>query len=150
MQKRIERLEEGSDKVPYLGVCTNNTKVVTDPKKIYGYYQRTFKVQNPVQNVTISNNVWLKHGDMCNIKMKFHGTSPFFYCMKPIPANNNSVSTVQENDTKCTDWKITSETEITYRHFFPKSSNAYTVFFYLQNNVSDAKIPIGVQFYEGD
>lgn len=150
MHERIAKLEEEADKIPYFGICTNKTKVISDPKKIYGYFQRTFKVQNPVQNVTVSNNVWLKHGDMCNIKMKFHGTSPFFYCFKPIPANNNSLTTVKEGDEICADWRNTSELEINYKHFFPKSSNAYTLFFFLKNNVSDVKIPIGVQFYEGN
>lgn len=147
MNERIEKLQEG--RVPYFGICTNDTKVISDPKKIYGYYQKKFKVQNPVQNVTVSNNLWLKHGDMCHLKMKFKGTSPFFYCLKPVPANNNSLAAIKEDEEECVDWKKTEETEIPYRHFFSKSSNAYTVFFYLKNNVSDVKVPIGVQFYEG-
>lgn len=145
--ERIKKLEVESDKIPYFGVCTNNTKVITDPKKIYGYYQRMFKVQNPVENVTVSNNVWLKHGDMCNLKLKFHGTSPFFYCFKSISAKNNSL--IIQDDENCSEWRSTPDLEINFKHFFSKSSNAYTLFFFLKNNVSDVKVPIGVQFYEG-
>lgn len=148
MDVRIKKLE--NDMVPYFGICTNNTRVISDPKKIYGYYQRTVTVENPVQNVTVSNNVWLKHGDMCNIKLKYHGTSPFNYCMRVVSNKNETTGIKLDVECSDSDWKKTDEMEITYRHFFPKQSNSYTVIFRLKNEVSEVKMPIGVQFYEGE
>lgn len=150
MEERIHKLESGDDLAPYFGVCTNNTRVFSDPKKIYGYYQRSVIVENPVQNVTVTNNVWLKHSDMCDLKLKYRGTSPFTYCMKVIATNNVSVSSSSQ-DVECnqSDWKQTDELEITYKHFFPKHSNSYIVEFCIKNEVSEVKMPIGVQFYEG-
>lgn len=149
MEQRIKKLED--DMLPYFGICTNKTRVFSDQKKIYGYYQRTVIVENPVQNVSVSNNVWLKHGDMCNLKLKYHGTSPFNYCMRVVSSNNESAAMLNNQDFECNenDWKKTDEMEITYRHFFPKQSNSYTVIFRLKNEVSEVKMPIGVQFYEG-
>lgn len=149
MEERIHKLENGDDMVPYFGVCTNNTRVFSDPKKIYGYYQRSVIVENPVQNVSVSNNVWLKHSDMCDLKLKYRGTAPFTYCMKVVATNNESVSITQDVECGASDWKKTDDLEITYKHFFPKHSNSYIVEFYIKNEVSEVTMPIGVQFYEG-
>jgi hypothetical protein len=139
--------------VPYFGICTyNSSKIVTDQKKIYGYYQRTIQVENPVSNITVGNNVWLKHGEMCNLTLKFYGTSPFRYCFKQ---NHNSSSTIRnsdDHDDECEDfeWRETNENEVKFTRFLPKTSNTYTIAFYVKNEVSFIKTPIGIQFYEGE
>lgn len=142
MAERIKRLEESG--IPYFGVCTNNSKVITDPKKIYGYYRRTIQVENPVDNVTVENNTWLKHGDMCLLNIKFTGTGPFYYCF----INFTDVSRADET---CDDdeWQIANTKLINYHRFFPKSSNSYTLVIFIKNEVSLKRHPIGIQFYEG-
>lgn len=146
MDERIKMLQDTG--VPYYGVCTNDTKVIMDAKKIYGYYQRTIIVEVPVSNVTVGNNVWLKHGDMCRLQIKFIGTAPFSYCEKVLRNDNTSeVASVDDDD--CNDWKKTDEKEISYKHFFAKSSNSYTLILFIKNEVALTRTTIGVQFYEG-
>ncbi|KAL7029555.1 hypothetical protein ACKWTF_006285 [Chironomus riparius] len=143
MAERIRKL--GDETVPYFGMCTANaSKVISDQKKIYGYYHRLIRVENPISNLTVENNVWLKHGDFCNLKIRYVGTAPFMYCVNITASSNVSLSRA-END-NCTDWRSTNDKEMTIRRFLPKSSNSYTVTFYLHNEVSQSRTPIGVQF----
>jgi len=144
MEDRIKMLHD--DLIPYFGVCTNFSKVIIDPKKIYGYYQRTIIVENPVDNVTVANNVWLRHGDMCQLIIKFSGTAPFKYCTK-IGRNDND--TVPVLDDGCDDeWKTIEVKEINFKHFFPFVSNSYTLKVLIKNEVSLVPTTIGIQFYE--
>lgn len=145
MEERMKKL--AAAEIPYFGVCTNNTRVLEDPKKIYGYYQRTIIVENPVVNVTVGNNNWLKHGDMCNLDIKFTGTGPFDFCYV-FHANDNSTE-VAVKDEVCDKWETVESKEYLYRHFFPKASNSYTLVVFIKNQVSLVKTPIGVNFYEG-
>lgn len=147
MAMRIKTLEENG--IPYFGICTNDSKVVLDPKKIYGYYQRTINVEIPVKNITVGNNVWLRHGDMCRLVIKFSGTAPFYYCVKYIKSDNSTEETRTNQDCDDYDWKTIDLKEIKYERFLPKSSNSYSVFAYIKNEVSVIKTTIGVQFYEG-
>ena len=146
MEDRIKILEDNL--VPYFGVCTNDSKVIMDPKKIYGYYQRTIIVENPVENVTVANNVWLRHGDMCQMIIKFSGTPPFQYCTK-ITRNDNDTVAVQDDECD-DDWKTIDMKEINYKHFFPLLSNSYSLKVLIKNEVSMIPTTIGVQFYEGE
>lgn len=147
MAERIKMLQDAG--IPYFGVCTNNSKVITDPKKIYGYYQRTITVENPVGNLTVDNNHWLKHGDMCSLHIKFSGTAPFHYCTAII-RNDNSSEVATEQQEECKDWRLIDMKEINYQHFFPRSSNSYSLIVYVKNEVSLTRQTIGVQFYEGE
>lgn len=145
-EERVKKLSDGS--VPYFGVCTNDTKVILDPKKIYGYYQRTIIVENPINNISVSNNVWLRHGDLCRLNIKFTGTAPFDYCTK-ISSNNNASVEVTQDSNECSGWKPSDVNEINYGHFFSKDSNSYSLLVFIKNEVSLTRTPIGVQFYEG-
>lgn len=145
LEERIKMLQD--NQVPYFGVCTNDTKVIMDSKKIYGYYQRTIIVENPVDNVIVGNNVWLRHGDMCQLIIKFAGTAPFSYCTK-ISRNDNDTVSRQEDDCD-DDWKVIDVKEINYKHFFPLMSNSYSLKVLIKNEVSLIATTIGVQFYEG-
>lgn len=155
MEDRIKLLND--ELIPYFGICTNSTNVniISDPKKIYGYYQRTIVVENPITNVTVGNNQWLKHGDLCKLSLKYYGTSPFKYCMKVKQNDNSSLSVTaksdDDEDEECVDneWKTTTQKEIEFNHFFQKQSNSYTVMFHIKNEVSLVKTPIGIQFYIG-
>lgn len=134
--------------VPYFGVCTNESKVILDPKKIYGYYQRTIIVENPVKNVSISNNVWLRHGDLCYLTIKYAGTAPFKYCTKIMNAENSTEALKDEKE--CLYWKETDLREFPYKHWFDKSSNSYSLIVFIKNEVAEIRTTIGVQFYEGE
>lgn len=146
MTKRVERLR--MSEVPYFGICTNDTKVLEDPKKIYGYYQRTIIVENPVANVSIGNNPWLKHGDLCQLDVKFSGTGPFKVCYIVRASDNSSVIDASEEDCNGK-WDEIGTKEYHYSRFLPKTSNAYTLNLFIKNEVSLVKTPIGVNFYEG-
>lgn len=147
MEERVKMLQDAG--VPYFGVCTNDTKVILDPKKIYGYYRRDIMVENPVTNITGANSIWMKHGDMCTLKIKFSGTPPFHTCEK-ITQNDNSTKSLHKVECDEKDWKQTDEKQIDYAHFFPKDSNSYTLTIFIKNEVSIKETPIGVQFYEGE
>lgn len=105
-------------------------------------------VEKPIGNVTVDNNVWLKHGDMCQLNIKFGGTGPFNYCTNII-RNDNSSDVTKVDDT-CDGWKKTEAKELNYQHFFPKSSNSYSLIVFIKNEVSIVRTPIGVQFYDGE
>jgi hypothetical protein len=145
--KRVKLLQEAG--VPYFGVCTNDTKVILDPKKIYGYYRREISVQNPVSDVVVSNNVWLKHGDMCQLYIKFNGSPPFHVCEKYSDSENTTEIDAKKVTCEDKDWKQIDEKEIAYYHLFSKDHNVYTVTVFIKNEVSLKETPIGVQFYEG-
>jgi hypothetical protein len=146
MTKRVEQLLFGE--APYFGVCTNSTKILEDPKKIYGYYKRTIMVENPVMNVTVGNNNWLKHGDLCKLDVKFTGTGPFKVCYN-VRASDNT-SDLVEDDVDCRGiWEDVEVKEYSYSRFFPRHSNSYTLSLFIKNEVSMVKTPIGVNFYEG-
>lgn len=136
------------NEIPYFGVCTNNTKVIEDPRKIYGYYQRTIIVENPVADVSVGNNAWLNHGELCNLDIKFAGTGPFRFCYNFHTNVNSSKLTVQ--DDTCDRWETIQVKEYFYSHFFPKDSNSYVLVVFIKNEVSLIKTPIGVNFYEGN
>lgn len=149
MSVRIKMAEDFE--VPYFGVCNNNSKIISDPKRIYGYYQRKIIVENPIANVTVGNNVWLKHGDMCKLNIKFGGTAPFHYCPKIVNSNPNSTTAVwlSYSEEECSDWRITEMKEIEFQHFFPKTSNTYSLILLIKNEVSLKRTTIGIQFYDG-
>jgi hypothetical protein len=150
MNEKIKKLNS-LENVPYFGICTNNTKVFADPKKIYGYYQRFVFVENPILNVQVGNNPWLKHGDLCRISFKFDGTAPFKYCIKAVKSDNSTAIEDIKQEIECSDeeWIKTDDKSVDYSRFFTKESNSYTVFFHLKNEVSQIITPIGVKFYEG-
>lgn len=147
MTKRVERLMFGE--IPYFGICTNATKVLEDPKKIYGYYRRTINVENPVANVTVGVNPWLKHGDLCQLEIKFAGTGPFWVCYKIRATDNSSVADDDENECNGS-WDEIGMKEYHFSRFFSKNSNAYTLNLFIKNEVSLVKTPIGVHFFEGE
>jgi hypothetical protein len=148
LNQRVKLLQDAG--VPYFGVCTNDTKVILDPKKIYGYYRREISVENPVNNVVVSDHSWLRHGDMCTLNIKFNGTPPFYVCEKVSDSGNSTETKVKKVECEERDWKQIEEKEITYYHLFPKDFNVYTVTVFIKNEVSLKETPIGVNFYEGE
>lgn len=136
--------------IPYIGnICKNSTKVLTDPKKIYGYYKRTFIVQNPVRNVTVDKNPWLKHDEVCKLEIRFQGTGPFQYCTIAKSINNiTDLGNVQGDVDLCEDWKELDMKNFEYRHFYSKGSNSYSLNVFIKNEVSLAKQVFGIKFYE--
>lgn len=135
--------------IPYLGICTNSTKVVTDPKKIFGYYKRSFTVQNPIRNVTVDKNPWLKHDEICKLMIRFQGTGPFKYCTIAKPINNiTEINSVKGDVDLCDDWKESDTKNFEYRHWYSKSSNSYSLNVFIKNEVSLAKQVFGIKYYE--
>jgi len=141
MADRIKLLQDSQN--PYFGVCTNESKIITDPKRIYGYYERQIVVQNPVKNVTIEGKTWLQHGDMSYLIIKFDGTAPFKYC--PLILHNGSLV----NEQQCSDWKETNDKQIYFSHFFTKQSDSYSVILLVKNEVSLSRTTVAIKFYEG-
>lgn len=137
--------------MPFFAVCTNNTKIITDPKKIYGYYKRSFTVQNPVGNITVEGDVWLKHDDLCKLQFKYQGTGPFQYCV--ISKNSKNTSELQSavGDASECDvfaWKKWDLKNFEFHRFFMKTSDAYSLFIYVRNEVSLASRVVGIHYYK--
>lgn len=130
-----------------LNICNNSSKVLTDPKRIYGYYQRSITVENPVGNVSVTNNVWLRHGDLCQLLINFEGTAPFQYCTK---IHNDGNSSTNIDACSGSDWKEIDGKLINYRRFLPTGSNSYSLVVYIKNEVSTTQQKIGIHFYEGE
>ena len=40
----------------------------------------TWVFADPVSNVSIHGNNWLKHGDIMNMNITCNGSSPYYYC----------------------------------------------------------------------
>lgn len=149
MAERIKKLND--DSVPYFGMCKSNkssSQVIFDIKKIYGYYYRQIKVENPLANLVVDNNPWLKHGDFCNVKIKYQGTAPFKYCITINSTRNDDNSSSVGDEKDCDDWRETNDKEMTIHRFLPKYSNTYTITLFLQNEVSSIKTPIAIKFYD--
>ncbi|XP_050301039.1 uncharacterized protein LOC126739409 isoform X1 [Anthonomus grandis grandis] len=70
--------------VPYNGtfpyVC-NSTIITTDNKKVYGYFRRVITTKEPVSNITVSGNNWLKHGDLLSLNINCKGSQKMQFCV---------------------------------------------------------------------
>lgn len=139
------------DQIPYIGVCTNKTKILTDSKKIYGYYKRSFRVQDNVENITVGGDLWLKHDDICKLQFKFNGTGPFKYCvLAKSTKNSTDLGSVVADASDCGDfdWKSSNSKAFEFQRFFQKTSDAYSLFVFVKNEVSLASRVVGINYYK--
>lgn len=102
----------------------------------------------PIANVTIGSNKWFQHDEPCKLSIKFSGTGPFQFC-KVMIANRNISDIISNTTEDCSKFEVIDSTSIDFIHFFPKTSNTYTVIFFIKNEVSETKTPVGVNYYKG-
>ena len=100
---RFYNLEDARQ--PY--ICDNSSMVAPDPKKVYGYFQRTFTVQrtlnrnsgglgwewvvltcvvplplstDPIARFNVSGQQWVRQGQPVDLVFQCSGTPPFEFC----------------------------------------------------------------------
>lgn len=101
------------------------------------------KARDPISNISIRGNNWLKHGDIMNINISCSGSTPFYYCWEFGGFINKT------NNASCDLPIKTLNGEIQLQHYF-SSPGEYFLPVVLYNQVSHQVIPLKVNIYEAD
>lgn len=118
---------------------------------------------DPVSNVSIHGNNWLKHGDIMNMNISCNGSAPFYYCWAfdgfmnetsninihflSISPSLNYISKLLAN-ASCELPIKTNNCELQLLHYF-SSPGQYILPVVLYNQVFYQVIPLKVNIYEG-
>lgn len=122
---------------------------MTDHKKTYGYYKRSFTVQNNVENITVDGDLWLVHGDLCKLDIKYIGTGPFKYCtVLKSTKNSTALSSILADTSECDFWTEWDGKSFKVTKFLPIYSDAYSLIVFVKNEVSLASRVVGINFYK--
>jgi len=112
-----------------------------------GYKVALFSLEvmarDPIANISIRGNNWLKHGDLMNINISCNGSVPFYYCWEFDGFMNETTNASCDLPIK------TLNCEIQLLHYF-SSSGEYFLPVVLYNQVSYEVIPLKVNIYEAD
>uniref|UniRef100_A0A182K4S0 CCAAT-binding factor domain-containing protein n=1 Tax=Anopheles christyi TaxID=43041 RepID=A0A182K4S0_9DIPT len=128
---------------PY--ICDNSSMVAPDPKKVYGYFQRTFTVQHPIARFNVSGQQWVRQGQPVDLVFQCSGTPPFEFCYNLNHGQHNMTS----NETCKNDWEPSRSAECRYKiHRFFFTNDQYSIVIFVRNRVSNYFTQIGIQFYE--
>lgn len=95
---------------------------------------------DPVSNVMVTGNLWLQHGDVLNLDVKYTGSPPFEYCIKTEADTYNMTG----NET-CNSWLPIEQTSFPITHYFSKT---YTIIIIVRNHVIQVNKEVKVNIYE--
>uniref|UniRef100_A0A182XBN4 CCAAT-binding factor domain-containing protein n=1 Tax=Anopheles quadriannulatus TaxID=34691 RepID=A0A182XBN4_ANOQN len=138
---RFYNLEDARQ--PY--ICDNSSMVAPDPKKVYGYFQRTFTVQHPIARFNVSGQQWVRQGQPVDLVFQCSGTPPFEFCYNLNHGQHNMTS----NETCKSEWEPSHTAECRYKiHRFFFTNDQYSIVIFVRNRVSNYFTQIGIQFYE--
>ncbi|XP_030749282.1 uncharacterized protein LOC115877286 [Sitophilus oryzae] len=139
------RIWQNGTLVPYNGtfpyVC-NSTFVVTDHKKVYGYFSKTVTTKAPITKVNVSGTNWLKHEQLLNLNVKCSGSGQLKYCLKFIPGIYN----VTGNET-CETYDDLNECNFNIERYF-HGAEKHTVLIIIKNDVSIKVTSVTVTVYK--
>lgn len=158
---QIRELELDED-LPY--VCFNKSNVAPDPKKTYGLFTRDIVprckslaihlknfflklfLSDPIHNVTIAGNNWIKHGEMLNLDFKCSGSpSPgFFECINLY----DDIHNVTDNETCKSPPSRTDQCAVSFQHYYGDLEK-HTVVVIIWNDVSRQVARTVVNIYKG-
>lgn len=98
---------------------------------------------DPIENVTVSGNSWLQHGEVLNLQVKCVGSPPYEYCVNMYDSQHN----MTDNE-KCNGSLIKADTcEFPVQHFF-KFSSINTIVLIIKNQVTTVRKEITINIYD--
>ncbi|XP_046442147.1 uncharacterized protein LOC124192721 [Daphnia pulex] len=119
----------------------------THYERFIGYKVALFTLElqarDPISNVSIHGNNWLKHGDIMNMNISCNGSAPFYYCWAFDGFMNETTNASCELPIK------TNKCEVQLLHYF-SSPGQYILPVVLYNQVFYQVIPLKVNIYEAD
>ncbi|XP_052865015.1 uncharacterized protein LOC128271493 [Anopheles cruzii] len=148
---QVARLEKKSNTKFFLDdakqpfVCGNSSMVPPDPAKVYGHFQRTVVVQNPIARFNVSGQQWVKQGQPVDLVFQCSGSPPFEFCVNFMPSAHNMTG----NETCDHGWEPAIDGICRYkfhRFFFDKKLGS--IVFFVRNRISNYITQVGIQFYE--
>lgn len=103
-------------------------------------------LSDPIHNVTISGNNWIKHGEMLNLNFKCAGSpSPgFFECINLY----DDIHNVTDNETCKNAPSKTDQCDVSFQHYYGDQQK-HTVVVIIWNDVSRQVARTVVNIYKG-
>lgn len=101
-----------------------------------------FTFIEPVSNVTVTGQLWLKAGQVLNLQVMCDGTPPHDYCIRfdLTPADQRT-----GNDTTCDHWTALDNCDFPVVHYNP---DAYRMLLFVRNRVSQINREIAINVYK--
>lgn len=97
----------------------------------------------PIDNITVTGNNWLKHGDILQLQVKCNGSPPFLYCVNyyywPHNITNNETCEVEYSKDVC-DFSVV-------RYY--NEPKEYSIAIIVKNQVTKLVSPVTVNVYKG-
>lgn len=114
--------------------------------RIYAEFYSFFLV-DPIHNVTITGNNWIKHGEMLNLNFKCAGSpSPgFFECINLY----DDIHNVTDNETCRGSPSKTDQCDVSFQHYYGDQEK-HTVVVIIWNDVSRQVARTVVNIYKGE
>lgn len=106
----------------------------------YGFFERTITAKVPVNNVNVSGNPFLYHGDTLNLNVTCNGTPPFVYCYEVLKKNAST------GNFSCTHLSTFTTCRMEIIKYF-QNDGTYQIGIYISNNVQEVKRVIEVMVY---
>lgn len=101
-------------------------------------------ISDPISNITVTGNNWLKQGDVLSLQVKCTGSPPFYYCLNfyygPHNVTNNETCTIEEQLDVC-------EFPINRYYLLPAE---YSIVIIVKNQVTKLVSPVTVNVYKGN
>lgn len=101
-----------------------------------------FSLADPLENLTITGEVWLKQEDVLELIIKCTGSPPFQYCIKVIDGNYNMTG----NET-CSEWNHTDVCDFPFSHLF-LDVQPHTVLLVIKNQVTVQRKIAAINIYD--
>ncbi|GFQ73304.1 transmembrane protein 130 [Trichonephila clavata] len=106
----------------------------------YGFFEKTITAKVPVNNVNVSGNPFLYHGDTLNLNVTCNGTPPFVYCYEILKQNAST------GNFSCTHLSTFTTCRMEIIKYF-QNDGTYQIGIYISNNVQEVKRVIEVMVY---
>jgi hypothetical protein len=113
------------------------------PFVLYGDFETTVDVSDPIDNVTVVGDNWLRRGSLLRLNVSCLGSGPWTYCTHAHDGPYNV--TGQET---CVVPLTLYVCEFRLVHYFP-GAGAYTMVIVLKNGISKTVKSIAVNVYDG-
>lgn len=120
-------------------ILSRATASFPDSTTVFGYFNKTVAAKVPVNNVNITGNPFLHHGDFLMLNVSCNGTPPFEYCSEILKEN-----VTLENFT-CSQVTIFTTCHMEIKKFL--TDGKYQIGIYIGNDVREVKRVMEVMVY---
>ncbi|XP_017787040.1 PREDICTED: uncharacterized protein LOC108569843 [Nicrophorus vespilloides] len=124
--------------------CSNNTIIALGPNLTYGVFTTKVSVKQPISNISVTGNNWIRHSDMLQLSVGCRGSSGFKYCY----SFRDGVYNVTGNET-CDTQNLIEKCQFPInRLFITDNTDVHTVIIIISNEVSKMVYPVTVNVYK--